>query len=112
MRKNMNSYLSYINIFSLHPEGIDFFGPVPSILTFTSGQSTGGIQCSNVTILDNSVVEDERSFRIILKNDTTNSRVLINTSASSLDFIIAVDINDSKIDAGKTTHTRYPMVPT
>lgn len=72
-------------------------GPVPSTLTFISGQSAGDIQCSNVTILDNSVVEDERSFRVILDNDTNDNRVLINASAVSLDFVIAVDISDSKM---------------
>ena len=50
-----------------------------------------------MTILDNSVVEDERSFRILLQNDTNDSRVLINASALSLDFVIAIDINDSKM---------------
>lgn len=89
-----------INLVFLHLEGIDFIGPVPSTLTFTSGQSADDIQCSNVTILDNSVVEDERSFRIILQNDTNDSRVIIDASALSLNFIIAIDINDSKMLGG------------
>lgn len=84
-------------MYNLHLDGIDFIGPAPSTLTFTSGESAGDIQCSNMTILDNSVVEDERSFRILLQNDANDSRVLINASALSLDFVIAIDINDGKM---------------
>ena len=45
-------------------EGV--IGPDPSILTFTSGQSTGDIQCADVTILDNSFLEGERNFSVRL----------------------------------------------
>ena len=86
-------------------------GPVPSTLTFISGQSAGDIQCSNVTILDNSVVEDERSFRVILDNDTNDNRVLINASALSLDFVIAVDIRDSKMLTYSGTMQYHTIIP-
>ena len=47
-------------------EGVAFIGPDPSILTFTAGQTVGDIQCSQVTILDNSVFNGERNFSIQL----------------------------------------------
>ena len=49
---------------SVYIEGTDFIGPVPSVLTFTSGQSAGDIQCAEVTIVDDDLPEGERNFSI------------------------------------------------
>jgi hypothetical protein len=77
-------------------EGVDFIGPDPSILTFTSGQSTGDIQCGVVTILDNSILEGGRSFRVQLGEIRSETSVKINETMTSMDIDIENDPNDSK----------------
>ena len=77
-------------------EGVDFIGPDPSVLTFTSGQSTGDIQCANVTILDNSILEGERSFSVELGQVRSETNVKINETMTSVDIDIDDDHNDCK----------------
>ena len=77
-------------------DGVDFIGPDPSVLTFTSGQSTGDVQCANVTILDNSFLEGERSFSIELGQFHSETNVKINETMTSVDIDIDDDHNDSK----------------
>lgn len=79
-------------------EGIDFIGPDPSVLTFTSGQSTGDIQCADVTILDNSILEGERSFSVELREVHSERSVKINETTMSLDIDVEDDPNDSKLN--------------
>ena len=96
-----------------HIEGVDFIGPEPSVLTFTSGQSQGDIQCANVTVLDDSVIEGESNFTIGLfdlgdesDNDSAGTGgegeggrgrgVEVDASISKINIDIAVDISDSK----------------
>jgi hypothetical protein len=75
---------------SMCAEGVDFIGPDPSMLTFTSGQSTGGIQCAVITILDNSILEGERSFSVELGGIPSETSVKINKT------MMSEDINDRK----------------
>ncbi len=75
---------------SMCAEGVDFIGPDPSMLTFTSGQLSGGIQCGVVTILDNSVLEGDRSFSVELGGIDSDISVKINET------MISVDTNDRK----------------
>ena len=81
---------------ALFTEGVDFIGPDPSILTFTSGQSTGDIQCADVTILDNSILDGERSFSVELAEVRSESSVKLNETVMSVEIDIAVDPNDSR----------------
>ena len=77
-------------------EGVDFIGPDPSVLTFTSGQSTGDVKCANMTILDNSILEGQRSFSVELREDNSETSVKINETMTSVDIDIEDDPNDSK----------------
>ena len=79
-------------------EGVDFIGPDPSVLTFTSGQSTGDIQCANVTILDNSILEGERGFSVELGKVGSETSVKINETMTSVDIDIQNDPSDSKFN--------------
>ena len=79
-------------------EGVDFIGPDPSMLTFTSGQSTGDVQCANVTILDNSILEGERGFSIELGKVGSETSVKINETMTSVDIDIENDPSDSKFN--------------
>lgn len=84
----------------VHTEGIDFIGPEPSVLTFTSGQSIGDNQCATVTIVDDSVLRGQRYFRIRLVNITNYSdysrgvHVYIGFGMPSVDIRIAADTDD------------------
>ncbi len=77
-------------------EGVDFIGPDPSVLTFTSGQSTGDVQCADMTILDNSILEGERSFSVELRQVRSETNVKINETMTSVDVDIDDDHNDCK----------------
>jgi hypothetical protein len=77
-------------------EGVDFIGPDPSVLTFTSGQSTGDVQCADMTILDNSILEGERSFSVVLAQVHSETNVNINETMPSVDVDIDDDHNDRK----------------
>ena len=80
----------------MQTEGVDFIGPDPSILTFTPGQSTGDVQCANVTILDNSILEGQRSFSVELGEVHSETSVKINETMTSVDIDIDDDPNDSE----------------
>ena len=80
----------------MHIEGVDFIGPDPSVLTFTPGQSTGDVQCADVTILDNSILEGQRSFSVELREIRSENSVKINETMMSVDIDIEEDPNDSK----------------
>ena len=107
-------------------EGIDFIGPNPPILTFTTGQSAGDIQCAEVTILDDSILDEQRNFSIRLTDDIGDGSdggdggggggsdggggggnggggggggggVQVDANVPSISINIAIDIDDSKL---------------
>ena len=84
-------------------EGVDFTGPDPPVLTFTPGQSVGDIQCTNITVVDDSLPQPERSIVVRLGNNRTVgglervSSVRVSTSVPSVSFDIDTDINDGKL---------------
>ena len=77
-------------------EGVDFIGPNPSVLRFTSGQSTGDVQCADMTILDNSFLERQRSFSVELRQVHSETNVKVNKTMTSVDIDIDDDNNDCK----------------
>jgi hypothetical protein len=83
--------------------GVDFTGPDPPLLTFTPGQSVGDIQCANITVIEDSIPQPERTIVVTLGNNRTVggieriSSVRVNTSIPSLSFDIDTDINDRKL---------------
>lgn len=84
-------------------EGVDFTGPDPSILTFTSGQSMGDIKCAKVNIVDDDFPQGERNFSISIGGgggggggDGGGDGVRVNTNFPSISINIALDIDDCK----------------
>ena len=86
------------------PDGADFIVLDPYMLTFTSGQSIGDLQCTSVTILDDSNPQGERNVSIsigrseISNNDGTQaySRVHVDPDRSSVSFTIELDLDDCR----------------
>ena len=70
------------------------------MLTFTSGQSTGDSQCTNIAILDNDVLDGQRNLTISLRTDNSvesdgrRGLVSVNSKMPSVDLSIAPDIED------------------
>ena len=95
--KSMSRLWAHTCLNLMCTEGVDFIGPNPSVLTFTSGQSTGDIQCADVTILDNSFLEGERSFGVELGQVHSETNVKINETMMSVDIDIDDDHNDRKL---------------
>lgn len=85
-----------INANFSYADGIDFIGPEPSILTFTSGQSVGSVQCANVTVLDDNILSGQRNLSIRLTSYGEGSGVRINDTMLSVDITIDHDTDDSK----------------
>ena len=79
-------------------EGVDFTGPDPPVLIFTAGQSTGDVQCTNVSIIDDSILNGERSFKIRLAKGSRGSStgVLLSASVGVINIDINHDLDDSK----------------
>ena len=46
----------------------DYAG-LPSTITFTSDQSIGGVSCTNITIIDDTLVEGVENFNVELSSD-------------------------------------------
>jgi hypothetical protein len=61
-----------------------------------SGQSTGDVRCADVTILDNSILDGERSFSVELGEVRSETNVKINKTMTSVDVDIDGDPNDRK----------------
>lgn len=66
----------------------------------------GDVQCASVTILDDSVLDGERNFLVILvpsdgDGSGSDDGVKINANASSTDIHIDIDIDDCKSFTGK-----------
>ena len=84
--------------------GVEFVGPNSSVLTFTSGQSTGDTQCTNVAILDNDVLDGQRDFTISLRTDSSvdadghRGLVSVNSKMPLVGLSIAPDIEDGTQD--------------
>ena len=77
---------------------------------FTAGQTVGGTQCAEVTILDNSVLEGERNFSIQLvavsdggsddgdgDDDSGSGGAQIDPNVPSANIIIALDLDDGTL---------------
>ena len=65
---------------------------------FTSGQETGGMQCTNLQVLDDSILEDEETMTLQLVADDT-SVVAITASRDSAVVTIREDPTDGKDQA-------------
>ena len=64
-------------------------------LTFTSGQTNGGTQCTNLQVLDDSILESDENFTLQLSADDT-SLATITTGTDSSVVIIGEDPTDGR----------------
>lgn len=75
-----------------YADGVDYFGPMPSVLTFTH---TDSIQCANITIIDNFIFQEEREFVVTLVSDGNGLRV--NANESAIHVTVVTDLTDGKL---------------
>lgn len=93
-------------MFILHAEGVDFIGPEPNALNFTSG---GNIQCAHVTIVDDPLPQGQRNFTIFINGSELGGgdidgggmggdgvHVGSDEYPSSVTIDIAIDLDDGK----------------
>ena len=87
-----------------YSEGIDYTTPDPPALTFTPGQTSGDIQCVNITIIDDPLPQGERNLSISLGNGTVGDGggvgggggVRVHPDSPTINIDITLDLNDSK----------------
>ena len=86
-------------------ERVNFVILHPSTLIFFSGQSIGDVQCTSVTILDDSIPQGERNVSISISRSgiSNNESVLegyrivhVHTNRSSVTFTIELDVDDCR----------------
>ena len=68
-------------------------------LNFTTGQTVGNMQCTNIQVLDDSVLESAETFTLQLVADDSNV-VIITASAESAVVTIEEDPTDGRNRAG------------
>ena len=90
-------YLLYNIIINLtlliYLENVDYTGELDASIDFLSGDFSGVSRCTNITILDDVIVEDTEVFNVILKENS--SRLEIESSRNTTRVIIMED-NDCK----------------
>lgn len=75
----------------------DFFGLVPSALTFFSGQSVRDTQCANVTIRDDSIPQGARNLSIRIDNiSDMDSGLRVNQILPRIEVRVPPDTDDCK----------------
>ena len=87
-------------------EGVDFIVVDPYTLNFTSGQLVGDVQCTSVTVLDDTIPQGERNVSIsigrsgISNNDSiqgySGPGVHVHPNHSSVSFTIELDLDDCR----------------
>ena len=71
--------------------------PSPSTLTFISGQTVGAQRCTDVTVLDDNLIEDDEIFSLSLIASLTDENAVMFTAGENFTIItILQDPNDSK----------------
>ena len=77
--------------------GVDYTGPSPLVLTFTSGQMVGDQRCATVTAVDDDLIEDDETLNITLSSPLSVSGAVRFTAGDETETLTIVqDPNDSK----------------
>lgn len=78
--------------------GVDYTGPSPATLTFTSGQEVGGQQCATFTAVDDELFEDEETVLVSLSSAAgdINGTVRFTPGNDTTTLTILQDPNDCK----------------
>ena len=86
--------MSFVKLLILYLlEDADYTGELDAPIDFLSGDFSGVSRCTNITILDDAIVEDTEAFNVILKENS--SRLEIESSRNTTGVIIMED-NDCK----------------
>ena len=77
-------------------DGIDYVGPRPTMLTFTSGQSAGAQLCAQLFAIDDSLIEDSETFNVSLAASPSEETIVRFTIGENVATVTIVqDPNDS-----------------
>ena len=82
---------------AIFTDGIDFFGPTPSFLTFTSGKTNGDTLCADVMIADGPVPKRQRKFSISISDVKGSDGASVDTNRDTAAIVIAANFDDCKI---------------
>ena len=82
---------------AIFTDGIDFFGPTPSILTFTSGKTNGDTLCADVMIADGPVPKRQRKFSISISAVEGSEGASVDPNRDTATIVIATNFDDCKI---------------
>ena len=77
--------------------GLDYTGPSPSMLTFISGQTVSAQRCTDVSVLDDNLIEDDEIFILsLVASPDDESAVMFVAGENYTTITILQDPNDSK----------------
>ena len=77
-------------------DGLDYVGPHPMMLTFTSGQTVGAQRCAVIFAIDDPLIEDVEAFNISLAASPSVENTVRFTIGEDITTVIIVqDPNDS-----------------
>ena len=83
------------------------------LLTFTSGQSMGDVQCASVTILDDTILSGQRNLSIrLIYQGGIGSGVRIDQNMSSINVLIDDNADDGKLHCCRQLHVLCIQLPT
>ena len=75
---------------------MDYAGPHPMMLTFTSGEAVGAQRCADIFAIDDSLIEDVETFNISLAASLPDEDAVRFTIAGNVTTVTIVqDPNDS-----------------
>ena len=90
----MRAYSTYMYVFTIsHAENSDYVGLSNAVITFISGDVTGTDRCTSLTINEDSIVEYNETFNVILME--TSERLVIQSNKNYTQITIIED-NDCK----------------
>lgn len=77
--------------------GVDYTGPTPLMLTFISGQTVDAQRCTVISVLDDTLIEDDETFSIsLIASPADGNSVRFTTGENVTTVTIVQDPNDSK----------------
>ena len=92
--RNINNYnimlhINWLFINCIATNGLDYMG-IPTVISFISGQSLHSPSCVNVTITDDTILEEKETFTVVLSIEFSGVQI------SRAQSIVEIIDNDSK----------------
>ena len=82
-------------------ENINYTGDLDASIDFLSGDFSGISRCTNITILDDAILEDTEVFNVFLKENSSGLEIESSRNATQ---VIIMEDNDCK-------HIRFLRLP-